>query len=116
MPSTIKTLENTTYDTFHFSSFTKIHGRPTRSYYENLKKEASDLASKLDDITYDWSQSPTGDEYELLAEIIGEDEYNHLTNLTWVQEVEPDTYYPNIADTIATHTRETHGTRMGTHT
>jgi len=106
MLSTIKTLENTTYDTVRFSSFTKIHGRPTRSDYENLKKEASDLASKLDDITYDWSRSPTGDEYGLLAEIIGEDEYNHLTNLTWVQEVEPDTYDPNITDTTQTHTRK----------
>jgi len=55
MPSIIKTLENTTYDMVHFSSFTKIQGRPTRSDYENLKKEASDLASELDDITYDWS-------------------------------------------------------------
>ncbi len=99
--------------------FLIIHQDSRSSHKKRLQepqKEASDLASKLDDITYDWSQSPTGDEYELLAEIKGEDEYNHLTNLTWVQEVEPDTYDPNIADTIATHTRETHGTRMGTHT
>ena len=47
MPLTIKTLKNTTYDTVHFSSFTKINGRPSRSDYENLKKEASDLASEL---------------------------------------------------------------------
>ncbi len=53
-----------------------------------------------------WSRSPTGDEYGLLAEIIGENEYNHLTNLTWVQEVQPDTYDPNITDTTATHTRK----------
>jgi len=52
---TIKTLKNTTYDTVQFLSFTKIHGRPSRSDYKNLKKEASDLASELDDITYDWS-------------------------------------------------------------
>jgi hypothetical protein len=106
MPSTNKTLENTTYDTVHLQSFAKIHSRPTRSNYETLKKEASDLASKLDDITYGWSRSPTGDEYGLLAEIIGEDEYNHLTNLTWVQEVEPDTYDPDITDATPTHTRK----------
>jgi hypothetical protein len=82
MPSTIKSLEQTTYDTVRSSSFTKIHGQPTQSNYENLKKETSDLASKLDDITYDWSQSPIGDEYGLLAKIIGKDEYYHLTNLT----------------------------------
>ncbi len=45
----------------------KIHGHPTRSNYKNLKKEAFDLASKLDDITYNWSQSPTGKDYGLLA-------------------------------------------------
>ncbi len=71
-----------TYVTVHFSAFTKIHGRPMQSNYKNLKKEASDLASKLDDITYNWLQSPTGEEYGLLAEIIGKDKYQHLTNLT----------------------------------
>jgi hypothetical protein len=53
MPLTIKTLKNTTYDMVRFSAFTKIHGHPMQSNYENLKKEASDLASELDDITYD---------------------------------------------------------------
>jgi hypothetical protein len=104
VPSTIKTLEQTTYDTVRSSSFTKIHSRPTRSDYKNLKKEVLDLASKLDDITYDWSRSPTGDKYGLLAKIIGKDEYYHLTNLTWTQEVEPATYDPAINDTTATYT------------
>jgi hypothetical protein len=106
MPSTINTLEQTTYDAVRFSSFTKIHGCLTQSDYKNLKKEASDLAIELDDITYDWSRSPTGEEYGLLAKIIGKDKYNHLTNLTWTQEVEPATYDPAINDTTATHTRK----------
>jgi hypothetical protein len=106
MPLTIKTLKNTTYDTVRFSAFTKIHGRPMQSDYKNLKKEASDLASKLDDIANDWLRSSTGEEYGLLAEIIGKDKYQHLTNLTWVQEVEPATYDPAIDDTTATHTRK----------
>jgi hypothetical protein len=55
MPSTIKTLEQTTYDTVRSTSFTKIHGHPTQRDCKTLKKEASDLASKLNDITYDWS-------------------------------------------------------------
>jgi hypothetical protein len=106
MPYTIKTLEQMTYDTVCFSAFTKIHSRPTQSDYKNLKKEALDLASKVDDITYDWLWSPTGEEYGLLAEIIGKDKYQHLTNLTWVQEVEPATYDPAIDDTTVTHTRK----------
>ena len=112
MPSTIKTLKNTTYDTVRTSSFTKIHGRLTQSDYENLKKEAADLASKLDDITYAWSRCPIGQEFGLLAEIIGKDEYLYLTGLTWVQESKPATYDPNTNDTTATHT----ALRMGTHT
>ncbi len=71
-----------------------------------LKKEASDLASKLEDITYDWTRSPTGEEYGLLAEIIGEDEYQHLTNLTWEQETEPGPYDPAINETTPTHARK----------
>jgi hypothetical protein len=106
MSSTIKTLEQTTYDTVRSSSFTKIQGRPTQSDYENLKKEASDLASELDDITYDWSRSPTGVKYGLLAKIIGEDKYYHLTNLMWTQEVEPATYDPAINDITAIYTRK----------
>jgi hypothetical protein len=98
MPSTTKTLEQRTYDTVRSSSFTKIHGCPTRSNYKNLKKEALDCAIKLDDIMYTWSQSPNGEEYGLLAKIIGKDEYYHLTNLTWTQEVEPATYDPAIND------------------
>jgi hypothetical protein len=106
MPSDIKTLKQTTYETVRSTSFTKIHGCPTRSNYKNLKKEASDLASELDDITYDWSRSPTGEDYQLLAKIIGKDEYQHLTGLTWVQETKPATYDPNINDTTVTHTRK----------
>jgi hypothetical protein len=91
-----KTLEQTTYDTVCLSSFTKIHGRPICSDYKNVMKIASDLASKLDDITYAWSRSPTREEYRLLAKIIGEDKYCHLTNLTWTQEVEPAMYAQSI--------------------
>jgi hypothetical protein len=88
------------------SPFTKIHGCPPRHNYEILKNKASDLASELDDITYDCSRSNTGEEYRILAEIIGKDEYNHLTYLTWVQEIEPSNYDPAITDAIATHTRK----------
>ncbi len=84
MPSAIKTLKQTTYETVHSTSFTKIHGHPTRSNYENLKKEVSDLASKLHDITYGWSRSPTGKDYGLLAKIIGKDKYQHLTGLIMI--------------------------------
>ena len=82
MPSSIKEIKNTTYELVRGTPFTKIHGRPSRNNYKILKKEASDLACELDNITYDWSRSATGDEYGLLAEIIGKDEYDHLTNLT----------------------------------
>ena len=106
MPSLIKEIENMTFESVRGTPFTKIHGHPSRNDYELLKKEASDLACELDDITYNWSRSPTGDEYGLLAEIIGEDEYDHLTSLQWVQETEPSNYDPAITDATATHTRK----------
>jgi hypothetical protein len=54
-----------------------------------------------------WSQDPaTGEEYGLLAEIIGDVESTHLTNLIWIQEVEPQRYDPAITNATATHTRK----------
>ncbi len=52
MPSSIKEIENTTYESVRAARFTKIHGRSSRNDYEILKKEASDLTSELDDITF----------------------------------------------------------------
>lgn len=88
MPSSsAKAAEATSYDAVRANPFTRIHGRPTRQDYELLKKEASDLASEVDNITFEWSRDiATGEEYGLLAEIIGDVEYNHLTNLIWAQE------------------------------
>jgi hypothetical protein len=106
MPSTTKSIKAEAFEAVRATPFTKIHGRPTRNNYETLKKEASDLASELEDITYDWTRSPTGEEYVLLAEIIGKDEYQHLTDLTWVQETEPGPYNPAIDDTTPTHTQK----------
>ena len=82
MPSNTKSIEAEAFEAVRATPFTKLHGRPSRNDYETLKKEASDLASELEDITYEWTRSPTGEEYGLLAEIIGEDKYQHLTNLT----------------------------------
>jgi hypothetical protein len=53
-----------------------------------------------------WSRSPTREEYKLPAKIIGKDEYYHLTNLTWTQEVELVTYDPSINDYTAMHIRK----------
>ncbi len=106
MPSSsAKAAEATSYDAVRANPFTRIHGRPTRQDYELLKKEASDLASEVDNITFEWSRDiATGEEYGLLAEIIGDVEYNHLTNLIWSQEREPATYDPAITAATATHT------------
>jgi hypothetical protein len=73
---------------------------------KSLKKVALDLASELEDITYDWTSTPTGEEYNLLAEIISKDEYQHLTNLTWVKETEPRPYNPVIDGTTPTYARK----------
>ena len=101
MPSTARTTENT-------APFTRIHGRPSRSDYETIKQEATTIASKVEDITYDWSRdAATGDEYGLLAEILGAVEYDHQTGIdTYVEETEPDSYDPEITNATPTHMRK----------
>jgi hypothetical protein len=98
MPSSsAKASETTAYDTVRTAPFTQIHGHPTRKDYKTLKQEASDLASGVDNITFAWSRNTvTGEEYGLLAEIIGKAEYAHLTNLDWTQKIKPATYNPAI--------------------
>jgi hypothetical protein len=106
-PSSAKAAETMSYDADRATPFTRIHGHPTRHDYESLKKEASNLASKVDNITFTWScDQATGEEYGLLAEIIGDIEYTHLTNLNWAQEMEPTKYDPAITAATATHTRK----------
>jgi hypothetical protein len=106
-PSSAKAAETTSYDTVRVTPFTRIHGRPTRHDYKSLKKETSDLASKVNNITFAWScDQATGEEYGLLAEIIGDVEYTHLINLHWAQEMEPAKYDLAITATTATHTRK----------
>jgi hypothetical protein len=83
--SMAKLAETAAYDAIRANPFTQIHGCPTRNNYETLKKEASDLATKVKDITYDWVRdTKTGDEYGLLAKMIGEPEYTQLMGLQWV--------------------------------
>jgi hypothetical protein len=74
MPSAslAKTAETTGCDAVRTKPFTCIHGCPTRNNYKTLKKEASNIASEVKDITFDWAQDTnTGNEYGLLAEIVG---------------------------------------------
>jgi len=104
--SSTKAAETTSYEAVCATPFTRIHGRPTRQD-ELIKKEASDLAWEVENITFTWSRDTmTGEEYGLLAEIIGDIEYTHLTNLNWTQEMEPVTYDPAITAATATHTRK----------
>ena len=108
MPSSsAKSAETASYKAVRAVPFTHIHGRPTCHDYETLKKEASDLASKVDSLTFAWCHDPTtGEEYGLLAEIIGDIEYTHLTNQMWQQEVEPASYNPAITAATVTHMRK----------
>jgi hypothetical protein len=105
--SSAKAAEMMSYDAIRATPFTQIHGRPTRQDYKSLKKEASDIASKVENITFAWScDTATAEEYGLLAEIIGDIEYTHLTNLIWTQETEPTVYDPAITAATVTHTRK----------
>ena len=103
MPSTAKQAETTAYENPRSNPLTRVHGRPTRSKYEILKAKASALASEMEDITYSWSKNAT-DNYGLLGDILGADEYDKLTNInSYVVPNEPASYDPAITNTMLTH-------------
>jgi hypothetical protein len=106
MPSSAKQAETTAFDAVRATPFTRIHGRPTRANYDLLKSEAGALASEVEDMTYAWSKNAT-DNYGLLADIIGADEYDDLTNIdTYVVPNEPPAYDPTITNATLTHERK----------
>ena len=73
MPSTTKSIEAKPSKLCERHHSRKSMDDHQENDYEMLKKKASDLASELEDITYEWARSPTGEEYGLLAEIIREE-------------------------------------------
>jgi hypothetical protein len=106
MPSTAKQAKTTALESICASPFTRVHGRPTRHNYETLKEEASALVSKVENITYAWSKNAT-DNYGLLANILGANEYNKLTNInSYAIPLEPALYDPTITNAMLTHERK----------
>ncbi len=106
MLSTAKQAETNAFESVRATPFTRVHRRPTRCNYEVLKEEACAPASEVDDITYAWSKNVM-DNYGLLTNILGVDEYNDLTGIaTYAIPHEPASYDPNITDATPTHTRK----------
>jgi len=106
MPSTAKQAETTAFESVRAKPFTRVHGRPSRCDYKILKEEACAPASEVEDITYVWSKNLT-DNYELLANIMGVDEYDDLTGIgTLIIPNEPEFYNPNITNATPTYTRK----------
>jgi hypothetical protein len=106
MPSTAKQAETTAHDAVRATPFTRVHGRPKRKDYETLKEEASALASEVEDIKYAWSRD-AAEEYGLLADILGEDEYEELTGIdTYTIPAEPASYDPTVTAATPTHERK----------
>jgi hypothetical protein len=63
-------------------------------------------ASKVEDITYAWSKNAT-DNYGLLADIIGADEYDELTGInSYAIPCKPVSYDPTITNVTLTHERK----------
>jgi hypothetical protein len=113
MPSTAKQAKTTAFESVRATPFTRVHGRPTQRDHKILKEEACALASKVEDITYPWSKNVTNN-YGLLANILGVNEYDNLTNIaTYAIPHEPAPYDPNITHHTDAHMEE-NGRRVGT--
>ncbi len=83
-----------------------MHGRPTQSNYKILKSEAGALASEVEDITYAWSKNDI-DNYGLLGDILGEDEYDEHTGIgTYTIPTKPASYDPAVTNATLTHKRK----------
>jgi hypothetical protein len=103
MPFTAKQAKTTALGSVHAIPFTRVHGRPTHRNYKTLKEEASALASKVEDITYAWSNNAT-DNYGLLADILGADEYDKLTGIdSYAIPCKPASYDPTITNAMLMH-------------
>ena len=88
--------------------FTRVHGQLKRKDYETLKDEASALASEVEDIAYAWSRDAV-EEYGLLADILGFDEYDELTGIdTYAIPAEPALYDPAVTNATPTHEHKRH--------
>jgi gas vesicle protein len=108
MPLNIKQTEESGFNKIRSTPFTRINGRPSRSDYKLLKRECCNKASEIKDVVFEWCTDPqTGEEYGLLADILGRDEYN-LTNIDIddIPEQQPTTYDPDIDDATPTHQRK----------
>jgi hypothetical protein len=104
MPYTAKQAKTTAFESVRATPFTRVHGRPTRCDYNILKEEACALASEVKDITYPWSKNATNN-YGLLANILGINEYDNLTNIaTYAIPHKSASYNPNITNTTPTLT------------
>ena len=95
MPSTVKQVETTAHEAVHATPFTRVHGHPTLV-----------LASEVEEIMYAWSRD-AAEEYGLLADILGFNEYNELTGIdTYAIPAEPASYDPAVTNATPTHERK----------
>jgi hypothetical protein len=103
MPSTAKQAKTTALESVCAITFTRVIGRPTHRRYETLKEEASALASKVEDIIYALSKNTT-DNYGLLTNILGAEEYDELTGIdSYTIPCKPASYNPTITNATLTH-------------
>ena len=105
MPLNIKQTEETAFDKIRANPLTRINGRSTRSY-KLIKCECGERASEIEDVVFEWcTDENTGEEFGLLADIIGRNKYNILTNIDIGKEPElqPQSYDPEINNDTPTH-------------
>jgi hypothetical protein len=106
MPLNIKQMEEMAYDKIRSTPFTRINGGPTQSNYKHLKCKCSECASKIKGVVFPWcTDNATGEEYGLLANILGCDEYNDLTAIgsNNIPKQLPAMFNPNIDDDTPMH-------------
>ena len=85
-------------DQIQAKPFTRIHGRPTRNDVDRLVRKARDTSVETQIPDFDWAGEP-----DLLAEVVGEAQYNTKTGKVYIEPVKPSAFDSHIRANMPEH-------------
>ena len=101
--------EKQEYEQIQSLPFPQIRGEPEWADYINLRSAAAKLAIKAN-TGYTWGTSTTGEDYGLMADILGGTEYKRITGIpaaTYVAATtKPALYDPSIIASTSDYQRD----------
>ena len=101
--------EKQEYERIRLHPFPRIRGEPEWSDYINLRTAAAKLATEAN-TGYTWGTNDAGEDYGLMADVLGGAEYEIITGIpssTYVAAtMKPALYDPSITATTSDYQRD----------